>query len=382
MRGIDARHAHLRTSREVLGMLLDSDESKAVSGEPFALEVKYSPNIEIAASLYALCAGIDVGVPEGMGWMRNARDRVVGERGEQFGRLSDLTLQWTLVMDLFGYLELTNIIDVVRFLDELGRLDPVEFCYGLLSGLVPREEIKRVSGRSELLDSWSYPPFERFQDITIARRVLADPEGVRNDLTDFLRWYWEEIFSDAWANVGVFLMGRVGVEKALHAAMGSEQYLGYCHPDLRLTDAAVVMGRGDVSYSYDLSSFSHVDVFVSAFTGGRLMFNLIDGNLSVCKGVSLSFTRSTAVSGGVLNFLRAINGDTKLKILEELYKEPKTTKELSDILGIAPSTVSVHLKMMREAELIYPQRVQNQVYNRFLYENYQAFLVYLLNYFE
>ena len=38
--------------------------------------------------------------------------------------------------------------------------------------------------------------------------------------------------------------------------------------------------------------------------------------------------------------------------------------------------------MMREAELIYPQRVQNQVYNRFLYENYQAFLVYLLNYFE
>ena len=122
--------------------------------------------------------------------------------------------------------------------------------------------------------------------------------------------------------------------------------------------------------------------FVSAFTGERLMFNLIDGNLSVCKGVSLSSTRSTAVSSGILNFLRAINGDTKLKILEELYKEPKTTKELSDILGIAPSTVSVHLKMMREAELIYPQRVQNQVYNRFLYENYQAFLVYLLKYFE
>lgn len=380
MWSIGVRATHPRLSKEVIDMLLESNEKRSASGEPFSLEVKYSPNIEIAASLYALVSGAED--LEGFSWMGNARDLIARDRKEQFELLSDLTLQWTLVMDLFGYLELTNIIDVVRFLEELGRLDLTEFCYGLLSGLVPREEIERVAGHREALGSWNWAPFEQFQDIAVARQILADPEGIRDDLASFLSWYWKEVFSDVWAGVGVFLMDRVGVEKALHAAVGSVQYLGYSHPDLKLTDSAVVVGRGEESYSYALSSFSHVDVFVSSFTGGRLMFNLIDGNLSVCKGVPLSSTRSTAVPGGILSFLRAINGDTKLKILEELYKEPKTTKELSDILGIAPSTVSVHLKMMREAELIYPQRVQNQVYNRFLYENYQAFLVYLLKYFE
>lgn len=366
--------------REGNCMLIEDNESRNLVDATFTLEVKYSPNIEMAASLYALAVGDTAG--EGKGWMDTARKKLVRERGEQFRRLSDLTEQWTLVMDLFGFIELTNIADVVRFLDELGTLDVNEFTFGLLSGLVPREEIARVVGHADELATWHCDSFERFQTIDVARAILTDPAGIQAELSSFLHWCWAEVFSDAWASTGVLLMDRVNVEKAMLAAVGSEQYLEYCHPSLKLTETDVVVGRGKDSYAYARSSFSHVDVYISAFTGGRLMFDLIDGHLSVCKGVSLANARNTAVSGGILNFLRAINGDTKLKILEELYKEPKTTKELSDILGIAPSTVSVHLKMMREAELIYPQRVQNLVYNRFLYENYQAFLVYLLKYFE
>ena len=88
------------------------------------------------------------------------------------------------------------------------------------------------------------------------------------------------------------------------------------------------------------------------------------------------------VSVEAVRFRKAIAGESKMRILRELYQSPKTTKELSDLLGIAPSSISEHLKVLRDAELIYPQRVQNSVYNRFLYENYQAFVSYLATYFE
>ena len=41
----------------------------------------------------------------------------------------------------------------------------------------------------------------------------------------------------------------------------------------------------------------------------------------------------------------------KLKILAELNVSPKTTKELADILQVAPSSISVHLRAMRDADL-------------------------------
>ena len=111
------------------------------------------------------------------------------------------------------------------------------------------------------------------------------------------------------------------------------------------------------------------------------MINCIDGCLTIFKGVT--FGQATAeIPPEIELFLKAIGSPMKLKILAELNVSPKTTKELADILQVAPSSISVHLRAMRDADLVYPQRMKNEVYYNLLYENYQAhlsFLVHLLD---
>lgn len=351
------------------------------SGSPeqaFTLEVKYSPTVEMAASLNSLASG-DANAP-GHEWTSDVRSRFSPSELDEFKFLSNASAQWTLVMDLFCYLERSNITDMVRFLTDLKELDDVDFSFCMLSGLVSRKEIRELIFDPERIASWHDKDVEHWIGLEIAARILSNPAELKLRLAEFLLWYWDAAFSGIWEAIGVLEMDKVRSEQAILGGVDPEQYLEFCNERLHVSDGAVTIDR-DGTKTYERSSFSFVDVFLSAFIGKAMMVNCIEGRLTVYKGFDLSASRKTVADEQLFGFIRAINGETKMRILSELRKEPKTTKELSDILGIAPSTVSVHLKMMRDAELIYPQRVQNAVYNRFLYENYQAFLAFLMGYF-
>ena len=80
----------------------------------------------------------------------------------------------------------------------------------------------------------------------------------------------------------------------------------------------------DGTKTYERSSFSFVDVFLSAFISKAMMVNCIEGRLTVYKGFDLSASRKTVADEQLFGFIRAINGETKMRILSELRKELKT----------------------------------------------------------
>ena len=84
---------------------------------------------------------------------------------------------------------------------------------------------------------------------------------------------------------------------------------------------------------------------------------------------------------GVYKELNAIlDGSASEELLAKydgLTDDIALMKELADILQVAPSSISVHLRAMRDADLVYPQRMKNEVYYNLLYENYQAHLSFL-----
>ena len=353
-------------------------EKTVASGTLPPIEIKYSPLIEMTASLNVLCEPEQH--PRQNAWAERTLAQMRPELVREMEALAKPLARWALAMDLVCYMEQHDLDSASGFLDSLAKISDAELAYGIFSGLAPLDELEAAIADPGGIGSWRHANLERFFSIEHVREVLADIASLHERLASFLRSYWNEVFEDVWKEIGASEVDALARERLLLSSSGPVLYLEGSHSDFIVgADALLVQGVPERTYPFD--SFRRIDVFISSFAGPHLMLNCMDGVFTLYKDVALAaFTGNVSVE--TVRFLKAIAGDSKMRILRELYQSPKTTKELSDLLGIAPSSISEHLKILRDAELIYPQRVQNSVYNRFLYENYQAFVSYLATYFE
>lgn len=359
-------------------LMLVSSESSAIKSFP-KVTILYSPIVEMAASLHVLCDASSH--PSHAQWIAETLETMDESLRTEMMALSDITERWTLVMDLVCHIEQHDIGSATDFLTHLKELNITDFAYGLLSGIVPQDTIAELIKSPDALDVWNGGRAVRFFDLARVKYILSNAHEIHNRLVVFLSQYWVEIYARVWQQIGTLEINQVAAERTLLQAAGSERYLASSHKDLEITNGAITV-NGMPERTYPLSDIHSIDVFVSAYVSPHLMLNCMEGRFTLYKGVELVDTHREFVTDEVFAFLKAISSETKLSILRELYEKPKTTKELSEALGIAPSSVSEHLKIMRDAELVYPQRVKNAVYNRFLYENYQALASYLVNFFE
>ncbi len=61
-------------------------------------------------------------------------------------------------------------------------------------------------------------------------------------------------------------------------------------------------------------------------------------------------------AGDAVRFFQTLGDATRLRLLEELSREPRTVGELVDALGCPQPKVSRHLKVLREAGLVTDRR--------------------------
>jgi len=354
--------------------------SPAASGEKQRVRIKYSPIVEIASSLH--CLERPESCPQFEETFQKVLRDMPPEMRSDFDYLSEVTVSWTLAIDLFCYLEQHEIESAKGLLAAFPKLSDIEFIYGMLSGLAPKRTIGRLVKQPQAVSTWSDNAIENFIGMGLARRIVAESSQIHERMARFLKWYWDNVFEEIWRSIGAAEIGCMGVEKKVLAAMSESAYLETCHPGLKVVRGSLTVV--DVpECSWQLGDVESIDVFLSAFSGSSLIVNQFDGVLTLFKRIAVVDLESDDIGLEELaEFLKSISSSTKFQILKELYNSPKTTKELAEALDMAPSSISEHLKTLRAAELLYPQRVKNSVYNRFLYENYQAFASRLLTYFD
>ena len=345
-------------------------------GQALQVTVKYSPNVEMAASLNHLLSSDPSRLED---WAQTALKKLTESDVREAREIGEATGAWGLVMDLFCYLELVNLTDTVSFLRDLDSTDDVEIAYGLLSGLVQKKQISLLLDDPAKLEGWHDEKVEQVFSHDFAVAIIRDCASLKHRLSAFLQRYWDLVFADVWQGMGVALMEKADDERAVLSSTGVRAYLSSCHPALRVDETGLRV-PGDFVRNYPFASLKAIDVYVTTFLSDELMLTCVNQRLTIYKAVSVVGTVREVTPSQVFKFLKAISSETRMQILRELRKESKTTKELSEELGMAPSTISVHLKIMRDAELVYPQRMGSAVYNRFLVENYRAFLRYLTDY--
>lgn len=343
------------------------------------VEIKYSPVVEIASSLHVLTDPVHHKTHEL--WAREILSNMSDSMRSTFHHLSRETSQWGFVMDLISYIEQRDIDNVESSLAHLGSIDRVEFVYGLYSGLLSKKTIRELFANPQRELGQEAETLSYFTSIDTMRDFIANEGTFRKQLVDFLIEYWERIFSGIWNRIGLAEISIVAKERRMLDSMGAEAYLAACHPQISIDETTVCV-KNRPGLSYEKKNIEAVDVLISAYTDPHLMINCIDGKLTIYKGINLPSRKALEVPDELTRFLKSIGSPMKLKILSELNDSPKTTKELAEIFDVAPSSISEHLRSMREAELIYPQRIQNAVYYRFLHENYKAQTSYLAHLYE
>ena len=345
------------------------------SGIPLTKEIviKYSPVVEMVASLHALSA--PELHPNRSRWTKDTLASMDTDLRDELLFFSDHTMNWAFIMDLVGYIEQGEVTSMKAFLAHLANMSDVDFCYGIFSGLVPRRTLAHSITSTDHLLEQNSEIFRYYVPEKFARYILDNLEEYRHRLVSVLDRYWHEHFADIWNTIGVSEISALATERKLLELDGPAQYIENCHEQVHVDRTGIRVGR-QLELFYRNDEIKRINVIITSFLTPHFMINCIDGCLTIFKGVT--FGQATAeIPPEIELFLKAIGSPMKLKILAELNVSPKTTKELADILQVAPSSISVHLRAMRDADLVYPQRMKNEVYYNLLYENYQAHLSFL-----
>ena len=310
-----------------------------------SLRVSPSPALEFQFSLFLVtkhCLDPEKWVPD---WVTEAteRDAALAEAVLGFWAGTDLAdvdgapyREWGELL-VAGWLTNTLFSPVERFLD---AVEPA-----LARGFaVPRLDSEPESVRQ-----------------LIQRRVdwlAANPERLREMMDiiraawDVVRPYWEKSGRAAAEAAARDLVARARPGTDLRALIPGNNFL---HKEAFQPQVAAAQARGELV------------VVPLGLAGGGQFFWAFPGLVLVGAGVDSAEREAKRRERAerAANKLKVLSDPTRVAILYELLKarthNPATVTELASQFGLSQPTVSVHVKMLREAGLVRSERDGNQV---------------------
>lgn len=226
------------------------------------------------------------------------------------------------------------------------------------------EEIARVRAT---------PPEVARQDLALAlaetpgaarsdpgRRMLADPARAVREFAGLLEQVWERLIEPDWPRLRALLEADIAYHSRRLAEVGFGRLFGELSPRLVWSDStlSVVGTRGE--WSRDLGGRGLVLV-PSVFTWPEI----IGGHeppwqpavIYPARGIGGLWTRP---ADRTPDALARLLGRVRADVLYAL-DEPAGTTALAHRLGLAPSSVSAHLSVLRDAGLLTSRRHSHQV---------------------
>ncbi|MFC0624533.1 ArsR/SmtB family transcription factor [Kribbella deserti] len=190
----------------------------------------------------------------------------------------------------------------------------------------------------------------------LRKLIKKDPRGVLDDVLTTLTTYWELAFSKEWDHLEPQLLDTVA-EAGTALPGGVLPLLRELAPAIRLDvrrrlvlldrphDHRVeVAERGPLRLTPSYYAWPHVRVTCDEPWPLRMTYPVVPPNPQVRESVELS-------AG-----LRALGGQSRLDIIRLLAEEPRSTQELSGLLGLSGAAVSRHLKLLLDAGVVQTRR--------------------------
>lgn len=225
------------------------------------------------------------------------------------------------------------------------------------------EELKFDPIMQEYARSWlvkHFPESDQLLD-----DLLDDAQAVKERFVAFLQRYWDEHFSEFWEGHEPHFMTDIEDKGKRLVRRGVLDVLKSLSPKMRIQEIvylAQYVAPG-VKDDFTLTERDTLTLHPSYFTYPMLVFTVRkhdDGQtaLSITYPMKAVYDVSSApvMAEELVQILQGLSDQTRLQILRLVAQQPRSTKEIADILNLSQAAISKHLKILKLAGWVTSER--------------------------
>ena len=275
------------------------------------VEFMFSPLEEMIASMHVLSN------PEHhldrMKWSRETAGEMQGKLLEDIRKYGTITNEWLIVMD-FSVISPCSELCIPDALKELDNLS---------------------------LYKWNKVFGDYNKSISIYEK---------NYIIDIMQKYYEEVFLHEIDFLKPFLIHTIKREIKAYREEGVLDRIAKIHERIEIKGNEIILHKNK-EYHFDAKKLSKISITASTFISPHLLMHEDKGILYLTMLV-LTEEKKETVPADLVNLLKALGDETRLKILHEMRKDTVTTQALSVSLKLTEAGISKHLKVLSNAGLV------------------------------
>ncbi len=220
----------------------------------------------------------------------------------------------------------------------------------------------------------------QFLSVESVQEFLRDIDGMKKRVRRTILQYWDECFKMEWPALEAYFENTARKEELYLQDGNYIDYIRRLHPDLLVTDDEIIF-RKEPSYSVPIRKIRKLVIVLSVFTTPHLSGNFVGDTLDIAKNLNFHSVKiQENIPDNVFNVLYASSDPTRLKILKILWNSDATTSEMAEILELSPSTISLHLKILKDSNLVETNKIKKYVYYTLKKEPFQLLQNHLIDY--
>ncbi len=250
-------------------------------------------------------------------------------------------------------------------LAQLAALNDAEFIYLFvhISNTGPsKEQVLNWLLNVGSLENSDFSIIEGFFNIEIIKSILKDINGFRRQLISLLNNYWQMIFKHIWPNIAKSTE-QIAQSLSLYGlSTDAIVFLSGIHHDLNYKDG-ILIARQHGLLNISLNEVKNINIFFSVFSSPHLLLDADEECFNICYNIDISYLNLfQSLNSTTLDGLKALGEDNRLRILKIIWDQSVTTKNLAKMLSLSQSTVSIHLKILKQAKLVEHITVKKNVF--------------------
>lgn len=212
--------------------------------------------------------------------------------------------------------------------------------------------------------------------------LFAHAVELKGRLPWILQEYWDQAFEEEWKSISEYVREIITHEELSLAHSSLLDYLKSFHNELRVEDGLLALDMFK-KVSIEVKQIENLTFTPTIFGDTHLHGGIYGTHVNI--GLNLNY-RSIHISKTIpeeyFHLLRAIGDESRFKILKVLWQGAATTKEMSEILRLSPSTISLHLKVLKDVDLVASNKVKKFVYYYLKKDKLEALQENTLNYLK
>lgn len=297
---------------------------------------------------------------------------------------------WYFILDLIGYLveeDANYQCDIEQVSEKLLVFPLMEFCYYILGLSVDALHIslEEFSGwyldEQTCMEELKARNYDLMEMETVSY-VLANAGELKKRLLKIIRESWDCCFSKEWENICHYVREIIAHEEMKLEHTTLSEYLSQFHSQLKLEDGMLIFDKTP-KLQASLAQIEALTITPTIFGDSHLHGTIYGSRVNINLNLNYRALQiSKAIPESYFQILRAISDESRFKILKVLWNGDATTKEISDILRLSPSTISLHLKQLKDADLVTSRKIKKFVYYQLKREQLLTIQDQLINYLK